>query len=62
MARIGDGRRSQQAGTSNGKPVKYEDSGKHLRSSGTLATCRMEAEVEVRSIGFSWTSDPLDAS
>jgi hypothetical protein len=29
---------------------------------GTRATCQMEAQVEVPSIGFSWKSDPLSTS
>ena len=47
---------------SNGDPVKYEDAAKHFRFTGTRATCRMEAAVQVPSIGFSWKSDPLDTS
>jgi hypothetical protein len=47
---------------SSGEPVRYEDSSKHFRFTGTRATCQLEAEVEVPSIGFSWKSDPLDRS
>ena len=47
---------------SSGEPVKYEDAGKHFRFTGFRATCQMEAEVEVPSIGFSWKSDPLETS
>jgi hypothetical protein len=47
---------------SNGEPVRYEDSSKHFRFTGMRATCQLEAEVEVPSIGFSWKSDPLDTS
>ena len=47
---------------SNGEQVKYEDASKHFRFTGTRATCQLEAEVEVPSIGFSWKSDPLDTS
>jgi hypothetical protein len=47
---------------STGEPVKYEDASKHFRFTGTRATCQMEAEVDVPSIGFSWKSDPLDTS
>jgi hypothetical protein len=47
---------------STGEPVKYEDTTKHFRFTGTRATCQMEAQVEVPSIGFSWKSDPLDTS
>ncbi len=44
------------------KPVNIEDAAKHFRFTGTRATCQMEAEVEVPSIGFSWKSDPLNTS
>jgi len=47
---------------SSAEPVKYEDAAKHFRLTGTRATCQLEAEVEVPSIGFSWKSDPLNAS
>ena len=47
---------------SSGEPVKYEDTGKHFRFTGTRASCQLEAEVEVPSIGFSWKSDPLATS
>ena len=47
---------------STGEPAKYEDAGKHFRFTGTRATCQMEAQVEVPSIGFSWKSDPLNTS
>jgi len=33
-----------------------------FRFIGTRATCQLEAQVEVPSIGFSWRSDPLDTS
>jgi hypothetical protein len=42
--------------------VKYEDASKHFRFTGTRASCQMEAQVEVPSIGFSWKSDPLNTS
>jgi hypothetical protein len=45
-----------------GEPVKYDDPSKHFRFTGTRATCQMEAEVDVPSIGFSWKSDTLDTS
>ena len=48
--------------TSTGESVKYEDAAKHLRFTGTLATCQLEAQVEVPAIGFSWKSDPLNTS
>ena len=47
---------------STGEPVKYDDSSKHFRFTGTRASCQLEAEVEVPSIGFSWKSDPLSTS
>jgi hypothetical protein len=47
---------------STGEPAKYEDAGRHFRFTRTRATCQMEAEVEVPSIGFSWKSDPLNTS
>ena len=47
---------------STGEAVKYEDASKHFRFTGTRATCQLEAQVEVPSIGFSWKSDPLATS
>ncbi|GAC1530104.1 MAG: hypothetical protein NVS2B16_37170 [Chloroflexota bacterium] len=47
---------------STGEAVKYEDAAKHFRFSGFRATCQMEAEVEVPSIGFRWKSDPMETS
>lgn len=47
---------------STGVPVNYEDAGKRFRFAGTRAICRMEARVEVPSIGFSWKSEPLETS
>lgn len=47
---------------SNGEPVKFEDPAKHLRFTGTRATCQLEAEIHVPAIGFSWKSDPLETS
>ena len=47
---------------STGEPVKYEDASRHFRFTGTRATCQMEAEVAVPSIGFSWKSDSLNTS
>ncbi len=47
---------------STGEPAKYEDAAKHFRFTGTRATCQMEAQVEVPSIGFSWKSDPINTS
>lgn len=47
---------------SAGESVNYEDGARHFRFTGTRATCQMEAEVEVPSIGFSWKSDALNTS
>jgi hypothetical protein len=47
---------------STGEAVQYGDPTKHFRFVGKRATCQMEAQVEVPSIGFSWTSDPLATS
>ena len=47
---------------STGEPVKYDDSSRHFRFTGTRASCQLEAQVEVPSIGFSWKSDPLNTS
>jgi hypothetical protein len=44
------------------EPVKYDDPSKHFRFTGTRALCRLEAQVEVPSIGFSWKSDSLETS
>ncbi len=44
-----------------GEPVKYDDPCRHFRFTGTRATCQLEAQIEVPSIGFSWKSDPLEA-
>jgi hypothetical protein len=46
----------------NGPPVTYEDASKHFRFTGMRASCQMEADVDVPSIGFSWKSDPLNTS
>ena len=45
-----------------GEPVKYDDPCRHFRFTGTRATCQLEAQIEVPSIGFSWKSDPLSTS
>ena len=47
---------------STGEPVNYDDASRHFRFTGTRATCQLEAEVEVPSIGFSWKSDALSTS
>jgi len=47
---------------STGEPVQYDEPSKQFRFIGTRATCQLEAQVEVPSIGFSWKSDPLEKS
>ncbi len=47
---------------STGEPVTFTDAAKQFRFTGTKASCQMEAQVEVPSIGFSWKSDPLETS
>ena len=47
---------------STGEPVTYDDSSRHFRFTGTRASCQLEAQVEVPSIGFSWKSEPLTTS
>jgi len=47
---------------STGEAIKIEDASKHFRFTGTRASCQLEAQVEVPSIGFSWKSDPLNTS
>ena len=47
---------------STGEQLKYEDPSKHFQFTGTRASCQLEAQIEVPSIGFSWKSDPLETS
>jgi hypothetical protein len=47
---------------STAEPVKCDDGSRHFRFTGTRASCQLEAQVEVPSIGFSWKSDPLNTS
>ena len=47
---------------STGEPVIYVDAAKQFRFAGTKASCQLEAQVEVHSLGFSWKSDPLETS
>jgi hypothetical protein len=47
---------------STGESIKIEDGSKHFRFTGTRASCQMEAQVDVPSVGFSWKSDPLETS
>jgi len=44
------------------EPVTYDDPLKQFRFTGWRATTRLEAQVEVPSVGFSWRSDPLNTS
>lgn len=48
--------------TATGDPVTYNDPAKLFRFTGWLATARLEAQVEVPAVGFSWKSDPLETS
>ncbi|HXM95407.1 MAG TPA: hypothetical protein VOA64_14330 [Candidatus Dormibacteraeota bacterium] len=47
---------------STGVLAVYEDASKQFRFKGTRASCQMEAQMEVPSIGYSWKSDPLEKS
>jgi hypothetical protein len=47
---------------STGEPVKYDDPSRHFRFTGFRASCQLEAQIDVPSIGFSWKSDPLATS
>jgi hypothetical protein len=47
---------------STGEAVTYENPSRQFRFTGTRASCQLEAEIEVPSIGFSWKSDPLETS
>ena len=44
------------------EPLNYDDPSKHFRFTGTRATCQLEAQVDLPSIGFTWKSDPLNTS
>lgn len=41
------------------KAVTYDDPAKRFRVTGFIATCRMEARVEVPATGFAWQSAPI---
>jgi hypothetical protein len=47
---------------STGEEIHYENAAMHFRFIGFRATCQIEAEVEVPSVGFSWKSDPIETS
>jgi len=42
------------------EPVVYDDTSRQFRLTGSRASCQIEAQVEVPSLGFSWKSDPLE--
>jgi len=42
------------------EPVVYDDTSRQFRFTGSRASCQIEAQVEVPSLGFSWKSDPLE--
>lgn len=47
---------------STGDRVTYDNPSRQFRFTGFRASCQLEAQVEVPSIGFSWKSDPLEKS
>lgn len=47
---------------STDEPVKYEDSTRQYRFEGFKAVAQLEATVRVPSIGFTFKTDPLEAS
>ena len=47
---------------STGEAIRIENAAQHFRFTGSRASCQMEAEIVVPSIGFSWKSDPLETS
>jgi hypothetical protein len=42
------------------RSITYEDKAKHFRVTGFLATCRIQAQVEVPSANFTWKSEPIE--
>ena len=48
--------------TAADEPVAWRDAVKQFSFQGFRATARLEASVEVPSLGFSWKSDPLEMS
>jgi hypothetical protein len=42
--------------------IVYDNPSRQFRFTGFRASCQLEAQVEVPSIGFSWKSDPLESS
>jgi len=47
---------------STDEPVHYENPAEQFRFTGNRAVCRLQATVDVPSIGFSWKSDPIETS
>ena len=47
---------------STGESITYDDASRQFRFAGFRASCQLEAQVEVPSIGLSWKSDPLEKS
>ena len=47
---------------STGELATYENAAQHFRFVGTRASCQLEAQIDVPSIGFSWKSDPVETS
>jgi hypothetical protein len=47
---------------STSEPAQYENPAQQFRFTGTRASCQLEAEITVPSIGFTWKSDPLETS
>jgi hypothetical protein len=44
------------------EPAAYEDQTRQFRVKGWRAAARLEAEVDVPALDFSWRSDPLESS
>ncbi len=48
--------------TATDEPISWRDPVKQFSLQGFRATARLEASVEVPSLGFRWKSDPLETS
>jgi hypothetical protein len=44
------------------EPVTYDDPVRQYRFTGFKASARLQASIDVPSLGFSWKSDPLERS
>jgi len=44
------------------EPVLYEDAARQYRFEGVMASAQLEATIRVPSIGFTFKTDPLEAS